>query len=100
MKRALEVLVAGLLAMFGIALAAGCGTTSQALRRDGAAVEVRLPPAEALELGLRHEAAPAPRVSTPFAVTDESAGRWLTLFEMNVTPSEAAGIPPSPPGTP
>lgn len=100
MRRLVQVLLIALLVFLVIALAVGCSANRQALRPEGPKVEVRLPPAEAVDIRLRHETAPQPRPSPPYSVTDESEGRWLTLFEINVTPSEAAGVPSAPAESP
>jgi hypothetical protein len=100
MSRLIRVLLIAVLAVLAVALAGGCGTTRQAIRSEGPAVEVRLPPAEAVDLRLRQEQVPRPPRSLPLSVSDESEGRWLTLFEMNVSPSEAAGVPTAPAGSP
>ncbi len=96
MRRPIRFLLLALVACLAIALAADCGAPRQAIRSGEPRVEVRLPPAEAVEIGIRRETAPQPPPSPPFSVSDESRGRWLTLFQIDVTPSEAAGIPPEP----
>ena len=100
MRRLVQLVLIALLVFLAIMLAAGCGAKRQALRPEGPRVELRLPPAEAVDMRLRQEKAPQPRPSLPYSVSDESEGRWLTLFEMNVTPSEAAGVPPTPAESP
>lgn len=100
MRRLVQVLVITLLVFLVIALAAGCGANRQAVRPEEPKVEFRLPPAEAVDIRFGHERTPRPPLSSPPSVSDESAGRWLTLFEINVTPSEAAGVPPAPAESP
>lgn len=100
MRRLVQVLLIALLVLLVIALAAGCSANRQALRPEGPKVEFRLPPAETVDIQLGQERAPQPRPSPPYSVSDESKGRWLTLFEIDVTPSEAAGIPPAPAESP
>lgn len=100
MRRLGRVMLIAALVILVVLLAGGCGATRQAVRSDGPAVEVRLPPAEALDLRMRQEQVPPPPRPVPLSVSDESEGRWLTLFEMNVSPSEAAGVPPAPAGSP
>ncbi len=102
MRRPTRILVIALLAVLFIALVAGCGANREALRSDGSQVEVLLPPAEALNLRLRGQAPPEAQVppSAPLSVSDESKGRWLTLFQVNVAPSEAAGVPSEAPASP
>lgn len=99
MRRLSRVMLIASLVILIVALAGGCGPTRQAVRSDGPTVELRLPPAEAVDLRLRHEQVPRPPRPVPLSVSEESEGRWLTLFEMNVTPSEAAGVPPAPGGS-
>jgi len=100
MRRLVQILVIALLVFLVVALAAGCGPTRQALIPEGPKAEFRLPPAETVDIRLGPERAPQPPRSSPPSVSDESAGRWLTLFEIDVTPSEAAGVPLAPAETP
>ncbi len=100
MRRSVRIIVIALLAGLVLALAVGCGASRQALGPERPRVELVLPPVEAAELRLRKEAAGPPPQLPPYAVTDESAGRWLTLFELNFGLSEAAGVPPAAPESP
>jgi len=100
MRRLIRYLVLVLVAWCAVAVAAGCGATRQALRPGEPKVELHLPPGETVDIGLRTKAAPRPPLTPPFSVSDESSGRWLTLFQIDVTPSEAAGIPPAPTESP
>lgn len=100
MRRPVQVLLIASLVFLAIALAVGCSANRQAVRPEAPKVEFRLPPAEAVDVRLRQEKVPQPGPSLPYSVPDESAGRWLNLFEMNVTPSEAAGLPPAPAESP
>ena len=93
MRRLNRVLLIAFLAVLALALAAGCGASRRALLPGEPRVEVRLPPAEAVDIRLHEERAPAAAQRQPQSVADEAQGRWLTLFEMNVVPSEAAGVP-------
>ncbi|MGE5190515.1 MAG: hypothetical protein ACM3NF_10700 [Gemmatimonadota bacterium] len=95
MRRLTRALLIALLVALLLALAGGCAANRQAVRPDAPTVTLRLPPAEAVDLRLRQERAPGPPLSVPLSVSDESRGRWLTLFEVDVTPSEAAGVPPA-----
>ncbi len=81
---------------------AGCSATREALLRGGPKVEVHIPPSETIDIGLRTQAVPRPPEPPPFAVTDEDRdrGRWLTLFQMDINPSETAGVPPAPAESP
>ncbi len=96
----IRLFLLALVACLAAALAAGCGATRQALRPGEPKVEFRLPAGETVDVGLRTEAPPRPPVAAPFSVTDESRGRWLTLFQIDVTPSEAAGVPSAPAESP
>ena len=96
MKHPLLALLIALFLLIVLGLIGGCAPGRQAVRPDRPGISLRLPPAEAVDMRLRQEEAPRPRPSPPYSVSDESEGRWLTLFEMNVTPSEAAGVPPAP----
>lgn len=100
MGRRILLILLALLVFSVVLLAAGCTASRQAVRRDGDVIEVRLPPAESVDVRLLREPAYAPPAFGPPAVSDESRGRWLTLFEMDVTPSEAAGVPSPPPESP
>ncbi len=78
-----------------VMLAAGCAATRQAYRRGGEVAEFRLPRSETVDISImREQTYQGPVAPMPPAVSDESAGRWLTLFRMDVTPAEAAGVPP------
>lgn len=100
MKRPVQVLPIALTVLLAIALGAGCGANRQALRPDRPAVEFRMPAVEAVDIRLREEKRGEVAPLQPPSVADESKGRWLTLFEMNVNPSGAAGIPPAPAESP
>ncbi len=95
-----RLLVIAAIAFVVVALASGCTASRQAVRGEGEVVEVRTPAAETVDVRLFREPAYAPAEPQPRAVSDESRGRWLTLFEMDVTPSEAAGVSPPPAASP
>jgi len=70
----------------------GCAPKKQAVRSGNSVVAIRLPPVEALDIRLgseRREEPPKP----PYSVADESRGRWLTLFEVNVRPLTTGNLP-------
>ena len=96
MNRLLRVLLLSLLILSVLALAGGCAPSRQAVRPDGRNVEVRLPPAEAVGIEMSAGMPLPSNIEAPFSVVDKDRGRWLTLFEVNVTPSEAAGPPSAP----
>lgn len=100
MRRVIRIAAIVLIVVPVVALAVGCGASRQALRSEVPRVDFRLPPAEAVDIGLIRERAARPAPAPPFSAADESRGRWLTLFEMNVGPSEAAGLPPAPAESP
>ena len=100
MKHPLIALLISVLVLIVSGLIGGCAPGREAVRPDRPGFSVRLPPAEAVDVRLRQDQAPQPTPSHPYSVPDESAGRWLTLFEMNVNPSEAAGVPPAPAESP
>lgn len=100
MNRPLRVLLLTLLILVVFALAAGCAANTQALRPEVRSVEVRVPPAEAVGIEMSAGAPIPPQAEAPFSVVDGDRGRWLTLFEVNITPSESAGPPPAPFETP
>ncbi len=95
-------LLIALVAWAAASLVAGCSATRQALRRGEPKVEVHIPPSETVDIGLRTQAVPRPPEPPPFSVTDEDRdrGRWLTLFQMDINPSETAGVPPAPAESP
>lgn len=100
MRRLVRLVLIALLVLLVVALAVGCAARRQVVRREGGAVAVRLPPAETVDIRVLREPADLPPPSQPPAVSDESKGRWLTLFEMDLAPSEAAGVPPAPAESP
>lgn len=73
-------------------LLCGCAPAKQTVRDERSGVVVRLPPAEAMDISLRserQESVPKP----PYSVADESRDRWLTLFEVTVSPIAAGNLP-------
>ncbi len=100
MRRLIQLLLITLFVILLVALTAGCGASRETLRTEGPKVELRLPPAEAMDLRLRAQSHPQPPPPLPPSVSQEYEGRWLTLFQMDITPSEAAGVPPAAPETP
>lgn len=78
--------------VMGVFLSGGCAPKTQGLRDNGPATAVRPPPVESMDVRLlseRREAPPKP----PYSVADESRGRWLTLFEVTVSPVSAGTLP-------
>ena len=102
MRQRNRFLLLAFVACAAAGLAGSCGATREALRRGEPKVELRLPPGETVDIGLRTRASPQPPPPPPFSVTDEDRyrGRWLTLFEMDINPAETAGIPPAAPASP
>jgi len=75
-----------------IILTGGCAPKTQGLRDNGPATAVRPPPVKSVDVRLLSETlevAPKP----PYSVADESRGRWLTLFEITVSPVSAGTLP-------
>lgn len=70
----------------------GCAPKKQALRPGESGVAIRLPPTEAMDVRLRPNRPEAPP-DLPFSVSDETRGRWLTLFEVTVSPVSAGNLP-------
>jgi hypothetical protein len=70
----------------------GCAPKKQAVRSGRSVVTIRLPPVEAMDISLRSERREAPP-KPPYSVADESRGRWLTLFEVNVSPVSTGNLP-------
>lgn len=70
----------------------GCAPKKQAVRSERFGVALRLPPVEAVDIRLRSERREAPP-KPPYSVADQSRGRWLTLFEVNVIPLSTGNLP-------
>ncbi len=101
MTRPIRLILFEVLVVLVVLLAAGCATSRQAYRRGGDVAEFRLPPAETVDISImREQTYQPPPAPMPPSVSDESARRWLTLFRMDITPSEAAGVPPPPSESP
>ena len=83
-----------LLAVFVIVVSVvgGCAPKKQALRAEGSSMAVRLTPVEVIDVRLRSERPESPPL-LPFSVADEMRGRWLTLFEVTVSPVAAGNLP-------
>jgi hypothetical protein len=81
-----------------LATAVGCAPGKEAVRgtENPSGVAVRLPIVESPDVNLRAEEQTRPgALAEPPSVGDEYRGRWLTLFEVTVTPPEPDG-PPAP----
>lgn len=72
--------------------ASACAPGGSAVRKDTQGISVRLPPAEAMELGLQAPGRP-PLPAPPLSVAEEYRDRWITLFEVTFQPLEASGLP-------
>lgn len=97
MKRATLVILLAVLVLAVLATAVGCAPARKAVHSDNVSgVAVRLPIVESPEVSIsaeeqeRLEGPPA----EPQSVADEYRGRWLTLFEVTVTPPPEAVKPP------
>ena len=75
-----------------VSLLGGCARNQQALRTENPGVAVRLPPVEAMDVRLRSERPEAPP-KLPLSLADETRDRWLTLFEVTVSPVSAGNLP-------
>jgi len=73
-------------------LLCGCAPNRQAVQSGRPGVAIRLPPLEAMDIRSRSESREAPP-NPPFSVADEYRGRWLTLFEVNVSPVSTGTVP-------
>jgi hypothetical protein len=92
MRRSVRVAAAAILPLAILAGTGGCASGRTAVRKDAQGISVRLPPAEALEFGVRSEREAVPP-AFPLSVADEYRDRWLTLFEVTFSPVEASGLP-------
>ncbi|MGB3400563.1 MAG: hypothetical protein WBA34_10415 [Candidatus Deferrimicrobiaceae bacterium] len=75
-----------------IFLSGGCAPKTQVLRDNGPAAAVRPPPVKSMDVRLLSER-PEVRPQPPYSVADETRGRWLTLFEVTVSPVSAGTLP-------
>ena len=75
-----------------IILSGGCTPKTQVLRDNGPATAVRPPLVKSLDVRLLSE---TPEVApiAPFSVADEYRGRWLTLFEVTMSPVSTGTLP-------
>lgn len=81
-------------AIAACAFLAGCATLRTEAKKEEAppGISVRLPVAEAATLNI--ESQPSLGMpEQPLSVADESRGRWLTLFELNYSPSKPSAPP-------
>ena len=74
-----------------IILSGGCAPKTQGLRDDGPATAVRPPPVKSVEVRLLSET-PEVAPKPPYSVADETQGRWLTLFEVTMSPVSAGTL--------
>ena len=94
MKSPWIVLPLAAASMMTIFLSGGCAPKTQGLRDNGPVTALRPPPANSVDVRLlseRPEVPPKP----PYSVADESRGRWLTLFEVTLSPVSAGTLPDS-----
>jgi len=75
-----------------IILTGGCAPKTQGLRDNGPATAVRPPPAKSMDVRLLSET-PEVAPKPPYSVADETRGRWLTLFELTMSPVSAGALP-------
>lgn len=68
------------------AFLSGCAASRPAVKKETPpGLSVRLPVAAAATLNIESQPSPG-HPDLPLSVSDESRGRWLTLFEVNYTP--------------
>jgi hypothetical protein len=77
-----------------IFLPGGCAPKAQGLRDNGPATAVRPPPSNSVDVRLLSEKPEVPP-RPPYSVADEIRGRWLTLFEVTISPISAGTLPGS-----
>lgn len=99
MRRSVRVAAAAILPLAILAGIGGCAGERTAVRKDAPGISVRLPPAEAMELGVGSEREAFPP-AFPLSVADEYRDRWLTLFEVTYSPIETTGLPEAEADTP
>ena len=75
-----------------IILSGGCTPKTQVLRDNGPATAVRPPLVKSLDVRLLSET-PEVAPKPPYSVADETRGRWLTLFEITMSPVSAGTLP-------
>jgi hypothetical protein len=75
-----------------IILTGGCAPKTQGLRDNGPATAVRPPPVKSVDVRLLSET-PEVAPKPPYSVADETRGRWLTLFEITMSPVSAGTLP-------
>jgi hypothetical protein len=91
MKRRVRVTVA----LAACALLSGCAASRPEVKKgEPPGLSVRLPVADAATFNLESQPSLG-HPELPLSVADESRGRWLTLFELNYSPTK-----PSPPPLP
>ena len=80
-------------ALMACALLSGCAASrTEAKKEEPPGLSVRLPVADAATLNIESQPSLG-HPDLPLSVADESRGRWLTLFEVNYSPTK----PPLPP---
>lgn len=75
-----------------IILSGGCAMKTQGLRDNGPATVVRPPPVGSVDVRLLSET-PEVAPKPPYSIADETRGRWLTLFEVTMSPESAGTLP-------
>jgi hypothetical protein len=91
MKRRVSVTVA----LAACALLSGCAASRPEVKKEEPpGLSVRLPVADAATFNLESQPSLG-QPELPLSVADESRGRWLTLFELNYSPTKPS--PPHPP---
>jgi len=75
-----------------IILTGGCAPKAQGLLDNGPATAVRPPPVKSVNVRLLSET-PEVAPKPPYSIADETRGRWLTLFEVTMSPVSAGTLP-------
>ncbi len=89
-RRTLSTLCLSTAAVLALAaLDGGCAARKEVVGKETPEVGVRLPAIEESGISVRTQAeSPAMQHGMPLSEADEIRGRWLTLFEIDVTPRE------------
>ena len=78
--------------VMAIILSGGCAPKTQGLLDNGPATAVRSPRVKSVNVRLLSET-PEVAPKPPYSIADETRGRWLTLFEVTMSPVSAGTLP-------
>ncbi len=102
-RRTLSTLCLSIVALLVLpALHAGCAARKEVVAKEKPEVGVRLPAIGKSDISVQMQAeSPVMQHGLPLSEAEESRGRWLTLFEIDVSPGgethPASGPPPEEP---